>query len=120
MFETITLYDNRAKEATFTRTEDGRYSVRLAYQSRKLRSDGQGVETEVDHNDWIEIGVFGRQRTVGEPEGSTLYLKKHRLTSGDGEIEIVVEQEPARAGIDPRNLLVDRVPDDNTKAVAGS
>ena len=56
MFETITLYDNRAKEATFTRTEDGRYSVRLAYQSRKLPSAGQGVETEVDHNDWIEIG----------------------------------------------------------------
>ncbi|UCG33870.1 MAG: hypothetical protein JSU68_04380, partial [Phycisphaerales bacterium] len=68
MFETITLYDNRTEEATFTRTDDGRYRVHLAVQSNKLRADGHGAETEVEHNDWIEIGVFGREEGEGASE----------------------------------------------------
>ncbi|UCC32348.1 MAG: hypothetical protein JSU86_08700, partial [Phycisphaerales bacterium] len=119
MFETITLYDNRAEKATFTRTEDGKYKVRLAYHSRKMRADGQGVETEIDHRDWIEIGVFGGKRVDGKSTETTLYLEKHRLGTGKSEIEIIVDEEPIRAGIDPRNLLIDRVPDDNTKRVSG-
>jgi aminopeptidase N len=120
MFETITLYDNRAEEATCTRTDDGKYKVRLAYQSHKMRADGQGVETEIDHNDWIEIGVFGQERADGKSTETTLYLEKHRLAAGRSEVEIVVDEKPIRAGIDPRNLLVDRVPGDNVKGVIGS
>ena len=99
MFETITLYDNRAEEASFTRTDDGKFKVQLAYQSRKMRADGQGVETEIDHNDWIEIGVFGDQRVDGKSTETTLYLEKHRLHAGQSEIEIIVDKQPARAGI---------------------
>ncbi|UCC30653.1 MAG: hypothetical protein JSU86_20965, partial [Phycisphaerales bacterium] len=119
MFEAITLYDNRAEKATMTRTDDGKYKVRLAYQSRKMRADGQGVETEIDHRDWIEIGVFGNKRIDGKSTETTLYLEKHRLGTGKSEIEIIVDEKPIRAGIDPRNLLIDRVPDDNTKRVSG-
>ena len=43
--------------------------------------------------------------------------RKHRLESGSNRIEIVVDHEPVLAGIDPRNLLIDRRPDDNTKDV---
>lgn len=118
MFETITLYDNRAEEATFTRTDDGRYEVNLVYQSRKMRADGQGVETEIDHNDWIEIGVFGETDAGGEKSETTLHLEKHRLNSGISEIEILVDEEPVRAGIDPRNLLIDRVPGDNIRTIS--
>ena len=117
LFETITLYDNRVEEVTATRTDDGKYRVRLAYQSRKLRSDGQGVEMEIDHTDWIEIGVFGRGQVNGQLGEKTLYLEKHHLESGSSQIEIVVDHEPVLAGIDPRNLLIDRRPNDNTKRV---
>jgi len=120
LFETITLYDNRVEEATASRTDDGKYRIRLAYRSRKLRSDGQGVETEIDHHDWIEIGVFGRERVNGELRDSVLYLEKHRLRSGSDTIEITVDRKPTRAGIDPRNLFMDRVPADNVKRVAGT
>jgi len=120
LFETITLYDNRVEEVTASRTDDGKYRVRLAYQSRKLRSDGRGAETEIDHRDWIEVGVFGQERVNGEFHDTALYLEKHRLSSGSGTVEIIVDQEPLRAGIDPRNLFIDRVPADNVKRVAGS
>jgi aminopeptidase N len=119
MFETITLYDNRAEQATVTRTDDGKYMVRLAYQSRKMRADGHGTETEIEHNDWIEIGVFGESWTNGKRAETTLYLEKHRLETGEHEIEVTVVEKPVRAGIDPRNLLIDRVPDDNTTRVSG-
>ena len=117
MFETITLYDNRAERATVTRTDDGKYEVRLAYQSRKMRADGLGVETEIDHRDSIEIGVFGEERIEGKKTETTLYLEKHRLGAGKSEIEIIVDEKPVRAGIDPRNLLIDRVPGDNVRQV---
>jgi hypothetical protein len=35
-------------------------------------------------------------------------------------VAVVVDGKPARAGIDPRHLLIDRVPDDNVKRVETS
>ncbi len=119
MFETITLYDNRTESARVTRTADGRYKVNLVYQSHKLRANGQGVETEVDHDDWIEVGIFGEERVEGKSRETTIYLDKHQLGAGTSQIEIVIDEKPVRAGIDPRNLLIDRVPGDNVKRVSG-
>jgi len=117
MIENITLYDNRAEEATVEELEDGRYRVALTVQSRKMRADGRGVETEVSQDDWIEIGVYGEENADGEQP--FLYLDKHRLTGGTHEIELVVDARPVRVGIDPRHLLIDRVPDDNVRKVTG-
>lgn len=77
-------------------------------------ADGDGVETEVPHRDWIELGVFGVDEDGQEME---LCREKRLLSTGEGRFEIIVDQEPKRAGIDPRNLLVDRVVDDNLKPV---
>ncbi|MBU8871795.1 MAG: hypothetical protein KOO60_13090 [Gemmatimonadales bacterium] len=115
LFETITLYDNRTEAAICTRTENGRFRVVVDYISRKYRADGQGVEEEVPHQDWIELGVFGEDADGQEIE---LCREKRQLTSGEGRLEVFVDQEPKRAGIDPRNLLIDRVVNDNLKAVS--
>jgi len=115
LFETITLYDNRTKSVTCERTRDGRFRVVLDYVSRKYRADGQGVEEEIAHRDWIELGVYGEDANGEEIE---LCREKRRLETGEGRLEIVVDQEPKRAGIDPRNLLIDRVVRDNSKAVS--
>ncbi len=42
----------------------------------------------------------------------------HRIRSGQQRITVTVPREPARAGIDPRLLLVDDDPDDNLAALA--
>ncbi len=115
LFETITLYDNRALEATWRQTEDGKYAVTVKVQSGKVRADDQGHETPTPMNDLIDIGVFtGR----GKQERA-LYLQKHRLAGGEATFEIVVDEQPTRAGIDPYNKLIDRVSGDNVVAVAG-
>ena len=46
-----------------------------------------------------------------------LYLQKHKITKPVTVIEIEVDEEPYKAGIDPYNKLIDRQPDDNTKRV---
>jgi hypothetical protein len=93
--------------------------VQLVVQSRKYRASEQGAETELEHHDWIEIGVLGKAPGGDAPRENYLVLERRRLHSGRNDIEIVVDQEPERAGIDPRNLLIDRVPGDNVKRVTG-
>jgi ABC-2 type transport system permease protein len=108
-FDSIVLYDNKAISATFTPTPDHKFKVNLAVQARKVRADGNGNESQMSLDDYIEIGVFKGKKDEEEP----LYLKKQRLTQEQNNFEIVVDQEPTRAGIDPYNKLIDRVADDN-------
>jgi len=41
-----------------------------------------------------------------------LSLKKEKITQEKQTFEIVVDQMPTRAAIDPYNKLIDRIPDD--------
>jgi hypothetical protein len=43
----------------------------------------------------------------------------HRVRSGEQRITLTVPWEPAGAGIDPRNLLIEVEPGDNFAEVAG-
>lgn len=112
-FETITLYDNRAVSATWRQTPDHRYAVTLKVSSAKLRADAKGSEREIPINDLVDIGVFAGKGKDEKP----LFLEKRRLTARESTFEIVVDQPPTRAGIDPYNKLIDRVSDDNVVAV---
>ncbi|MHC4991672.1 MAG: M1 family aminopeptidase, partial [Planctomycetota bacterium] len=106
MFEHITLYENQAKEAIAREIDEGRYEITLSFESRKLRAGEQGEEIEVALNDPVDIGVF-------DEEGSALHREKRRLDGSISEVVVVVEGEPATAGIDPYHKLIDRHPDDN-------
>ena len=113
-FESIVLYDNKAVSAVVTQTPDKKYKVTLTVQARKLRSDGSGNETPMALSDYIDIGVFTGKKDEEKP----LYLKKERISQESQTFEIVVDQMPTRAGIDPYNKLIDRIPDDNMIDVA--
>jgi ABC-2 type transport system permease protein len=108
-FESIVLYDNKTISATLTPTPDHKFKVTLVVQARKVKADGNGNETPMSLNDSIEIGVFKGKKDEEQP----LYLDKKRLTQEQNTFEIVVDEQPTRAGIDPYNKLVDRVADDN-------
>ena len=119
LFRTITLFENRVTVATSAKRLDGRYDVELTVEAKKMRADGQGIETAVAINDWIDIGVFGeRPGKAGKPEETELYLAKHRITQSTTKIRLIVDQPPVRAGIDPYNKLVDRNSDDNRMTLA--
>ena len=114
LFESIVLYDNKAVTATVTEQPDKRYTVILAVQSRKVKSDGTGNETPMALNDYIDIGVFTGKKDDEKP----IHLKKEKITRANQIFEIVVDQMPTRAGIDPNNKLIDRITDDNTIDIA--
>ena len=116
LFERITLYDNRAREARSEPLEDGRARVTLVIESRKLHADSLGNETEAPLDDPVDIGIFAAAEGGGRL-GEALYLEKHRLTGGVDTLVVEVEGTPARAGVDPYHKLIDRNGDDNTTTV---
>jgi ABC-2 type transport system permease protein len=109
LFETITIYENRAVAATY-REAGGKYEVKLKVSAKKSRAKDQGSLDEVKMDDLVDIGVLG-------PDDNPLYLEKKRVKSGESEFTIVVGEKPVRAGIDPVVKLIDRRPDDNTVPV---
>ncbi|HLW83622.1 MAG TPA: ABC transporter permease [Candidatus Sulfotelmatobacter sp.] len=108
-FTRIVLYDNKTVSATSQKTPDGKYKVTLEVQARKVQADGNGAETPMPLNDYIEIGVFSGKKDEEKP----LYLKKEKFTEGHKTFQVVVDQKPTLAGIDPYNKLIDRNADDN-------
>jgi aminopeptidase N len=106
LFETITLYDNRAVAASFRKTKGGKFKVTLDVTSKKLRADEQGAETETPLNDKIDIGVL-------DSKGEYLFLEKRLVESEKSQFVVTVDKHPAKAGIDPLNKLIDRAPDNN-------
>jgi ABC-2 type transport system permease protein len=111
MIETITLYENRALEASYTQRPDGKYTVKLKVAAKKIKADEKGAETEVPLADWIDIGVL-------DETGKPLYLEKKKIEKAETEFTIVVDRQPDKAGIDPMNKLIDRRPDDNVIKVS--
>lgn len=108
-FNRIVLYDDKAISATSKRRADGRYTVTLDVQARKVQSDGNGVETPIPLADYIDIGVFKGANDEEKP----LYMKREKLVQEHNQFTIVVDELPTRAGIDPYNKLIDRISDDN-------
>jgi ABC-2 type transport system permease protein len=111
MFETITLYENKAAEATYEPLDNGKYRVHVSVSAHKLRADELGNEVEIPIRDYVDIGV------LGEDDGE-LYLNKHLIDKPDMEFTIIVDEKPVRAGIDPYHKLIDRLGADNTVKVA--
>ena len=108
-FNRIVLYDNKTVSATSQKTPDGKYKVTLDVQARKMQADGNGAETPMPLADYIEIGVFSGKKDEEKP----LYLRKEKFTEEHRTFEIIVDEPPTLAGIDPYNKLIDRNADDN-------
>jgi hypothetical protein len=118
----ITLYENKAKEAKAEKVGDDEYLVTFTLNSQKVYADSLGRETPaVYEGDFVDVGVFaaedkdenGRNRT------NPLYIQKHKIKPGETTLQIRVKGGvPTKAGIDPYNKLVDRIPDDNVLNVS--
>jgi ABC-2 type transport system permease protein len=118
LFEKIVFFDHRVTTATSTKRADGKFVVTLDLHAGKWIADGQGAETAAPLDEWVDIGVFARPPGGDEADEKVLYLQKHRITAADTTLEIVVDEVPYEAGIDPYNKLIDRDSNDNRKRVA--
>lgn len=70
-------------------------------------------------NDSIAIAVFAEEKRDknGRKMINCIYIQKYKLTAGQRKITLHVKVKPIKAGIDPYNKLIDRIPGDNMSDV---
>ena len=135
MFETITLYQNRVIESTVSELKNGKYKVDIEFEVSKYRNNEKGrmfygneerdsISYKTDKmkkpqysvylSDYIDIGIFGEDNDENEIE---LYLKKHKISSINNKITLIVDKKPVEVGVDPYNKLIDTNSEDNRKKI---
>jgi aminopeptidase N len=115
LLENITLFSNRLVEAKYKKVGN-EFEVTLKTKSEKFRADSLGKETTIPIQDYIDIAVFPKSESnisLGKP----LAIKRVKITKAENEFVFRTKELPAKAGIDPYNYLIDRMPDDNVKKV---
>jgi ABC-2 type transport system permease protein len=112
LFNDITLYDIKATEASIDET-DGQYTVKLKVKASQLVADGYGEETEVDFDEMVDVVLFVNDPNNLATESNVVYRQKHRLVSGENDIEIILSEEPKYVGVDPFVRFIDRNTSDN-------
>ncbi|MBF9221245.1 M1 family aminopeptidase [Hymenobacter ruricola] len=115
LFQANTFWELATETATAKPLKGGAWQVTLGLQASKLVVDSVGTETQRPMTEWVEIGVFAP--AAGKETGKPLYLKKHLISTGQQTIVLTVPARPAKAGIDPRQLLIDWEATDNYKMV---
>ena len=114
LFWDITLFENRTQSATVKDLGNNRWEITIQTESRKLKADEYGKETEVPVNDWMDIGAFAKPE--GDKKyGKTLYRQRVKVNKKDNTFTFTVNEKPFEAGIDPFKLLIDREPKDNVR-----
>ncbi len=116
LFEDMTIFSNRTLDASAQKRADGKYDVTIKVEAHKYKADPKGNETEVPVNDFIDIGAFAKPGK-NKKYGDTLYRQRVHVTQKNSDFTFVTDSLPDNAGIDPFALLIDRIPDDNTKSV---
>ena len=112
-FKEITLYDNRLKEANYKTLDNGKYEVTLEIESAKIKSDSLGNETRVAINDWIDVGFF-----MDDDEENLYEQRRLKFNKEKTAYTVQLDSLPAKAAIDPRHILIDRVYKDNIKSIS--
>lgn len=114
-WEKITLYENKLISAKAKPAGKSGYDVTLEFKTNKFYADSSSKETVAPMDDYIDVGVFGKETTdkEGRKKINPVYIKKYKLNAGTHRITVHVNDKPVKAGIDPYNKLIDRIPEDN-------
>ncbi|QCR22384.1 M1 family metallopeptidase [Pontibacter sp. SGAir0037] len=115
LFKENTYWRLKTKQLSAVQAKAGAWEVTLKVQAQKVVVDSTGSENDVPMNDWLEVGLYEEGKGVDEP----LYLKMHRIRSGEQTIKMIVPRKPGSGGIDPHHLLIDLRRDDNMMLWSG-
>ena len=108
MFEQITIYDLRANKVETETLDDGKTKVLLTVSAQQFSADGKGQETEQPFDKEVEIALFSDDPNKFAADNKVIYQGLHGIKSGETTIEIIVDQVPNFAGIDPFVRFIDR------------
>ncbi len=117
LFERIVIYDNRVLESSARQRADGKWDVTVKLNLAKMQADGKGKETARKYDEAVNIAVFARAAGAAEKDERVLHRRKVMLPAGESTMTITVAEKPYDVGVDPYNLLIDRVAGDNRKKV---
>jgi ABC-2 type transport system permease protein len=106
LFEEITIFDNHVTKATVKDICQDEHEVHIEALAKKLRANELGAESQIELDDFIEVGVLDGQ-------GNVVATQKVHVTGERVDVTMKVHGEAVKAGIDPRSMLIDRKPDDN-------
>ena len=106
------MYDFRLKEASYKKVNN-QYQITLEIEANKLKADTIGNETKVKLNDWVDLGVY-----ADSDEKKLLYEKRVKFDKEKMNFTFLVDSLPAKAAIDPRRILIERVYTDNVKSLS--
>ncbi len=113
LFEKITVYDLKAKDAKTRKVGNG-WETTLTVEARKYYADGKGVEKEAPLSEPIEVGLFGARPGIGAFSAKDVVsIERKPIKGGKQVIVIRSTKKPAFAGVDPYNFYIDRDSDDN-------
>jgi aminopeptidase N len=109
----ITLYDLRLLDASAVKTENGMYEVTLEVEAHKFYADSIGNESPAPLHDWVDIGLYNNS-----DEKRLSGRKRVKLEGEKARYTILTDSLPAKAAVDPRRMLIERVITDNSKSVS--
>ena len=110
-FKKIVTYNLSLSDAKYSRLPDGRYDITLTIDAAKSETV-DGMESPVDMNEPIMIGIFDAHPSEAEKE-QVLYLEPQTISSGSQLITIQVESLPRYVSIDPYSTRPDLIRTDN-------
>lgn len=110
MFEKVTLYENKAISARMQQDSSGLFLTELELQTIKYYADSVGNQQKAPMNDYIYVALF-------DENDDEIYYEKQLFRQDTSKLIIKTKQRPAKAGIDPWLLLIDRGMDDNVVPV---
>jgi ABC-2 type transport system permease protein len=108
LFAQITLYDLRADEIESEEIADGKYKLTFKVSAQQLSADGKGKETEQPFDEQVEIALFSDDPNDFGVDNKVIYQQQHQLLSGENILEIIVDELPRFAGVDPFVRFIDR------------
>jgi len=106
LFCKICLYENKINRATYQLQKDGKYLINFDITTKKFYADSVGNQTEAPLKDYIYLALM-------DEEGEAFYYQKHLFTQSDTTFQLITHKKPAKAGIDPYLVLIDREKEDN-------
>ena len=120
LFERITVYDFKAKEAKAKKLANGLWQTTISVEAAKYYADAKGNEKAAPLSEPIEIGLFNARPGIGAfGKKDVVSIERKPVKGGKQQIVVTSKTKPKFAGIDPYNFYIDRNSDDNLIDVTG-
>lgn len=120
LFEKITIYDLKAKEAKTVKAANGLWQTSITVEAAKYYADAKGNEKAAPLGESIEVGLFGGRPGIGAfGKKDVVMIERKPVKNGMQTIVVTSNTKPKFAGVDPYNFYIDKNSDDNVVGVTG-